>query len=253
MNTVHFVGAGPGAMDLITLRGKALLETADVVIHAGSLVNPDLLDFVKNGCELHNSATMTLDEVIETTQDAVARGKTVVRLHTGDPSIYGAIREQMDRLAELGIDYEICPGVSSFCAAAASLKAEFTLPGVSQTVILTRAEGRTAVPDGESIRSLAAHGATMVLFLSVGLLENVSRDLIEGGYAPETPAAIVYKASWEDEKIVRCTIADLAQRATENDISKTALICVGSFLEGAYELSRLYAPDFSTEYREAKQ
>ena len=253
MNKVYFVGAGPGATDLITLRGKSLLENADVIIYAGSLVNPELLDFAKAGCEILNSAVMTLDEVIETVKSAVACNRAVVRLHTGDPCIYGAIREQMDRLSELGIEYEICPGVSSFCAAAASLKAEYTLPGVSQTVILTRAEGRTSVPQRESVRALAGHGATMVLFLSAGLLEAVSRDLIEGGYAPDTPAAIVYKASWPDEKIVRCTLAELAQSAAINNITKTTLICVGSFLEGAYELSRLYSPDFSTEYREAKR
>ena len=253
MSRVYFVGAGPGAMDLITLRGKTLLESADVVIYAGSLVNPGLLDFAKSGCEIHNSAVMTLDEVIETIQKAVSLKKNIVRLHTGDPSIYGAIREQMDRLSQLGIDYEICPGVSSFCAGAASLKAEYTLPGVSQTVILTRAAGKTTVPEREAIRNLAAHGATMVLFLSVGLLETVSRDLIAGGYTPDTPAAIVYKASWPDEITLRCTVANLAQCAAENHIAKTALVCIGSFLEGGYELSRLYASDFSTEYREAKQ
>ena len=252
MNSVHFVGAGPGAEDLITLRGKALLENADVIIYAGSLVNPALLDCVKDGCEIYDSATMTLDEVIEQMQRAVAKNRLVVRLHTGDPSIYGAIREQMDRLSELGIEYEVCPGVSSFCAAAASLKAEYTLPGVTQTVIITRAAGKTPVPEREAIRELASHGATMVLFLSTGLLEAVSGDLIAGGYTPDTPAAIVYKASWQDEKIVRCTVKELAKCATENNITKTALLCIGSFLEGAYELSRLYAPDFSTEYRKAK-
>lgn len=250
---VHFVGAGPGAVDLITLRGKALVESADLIIYAGSLVNPGLLGYAKKGCEIRDSAVMTLDEVIKAVQGAVACHKDVVRLHTGDPSIYGAIREQMDRLSALGIGYEICPGVSSFCAAAASLKAEYTLPGVSQTVILTRAAGKTSVPEKESIRALAAHGATMVMFLSAGLLEAVSRDLIEGGYAPDTPAAIVYKASWPDERILRCTVAELACCAAENKISKTTLICVGPFLEGGYALSRLYAPDFSTGYREAKQ
>jgi precorrin-4/cobalt-precorrin-4 C11-methyltransferase len=248
---VYFVGAGPGAVDLITLRGKKLLEDADVIIYAGSLVNPDLLKFAKNDCEIHNSAEMTLDEVIDAIQAAVSRDLNVVRLHTGDPSIYGAIREQMDRLSAQGIEYEICPGVSSFCAAAASLKAEYTLPGVSQTVIITRAAGKT--PSPESIRSLAAHGATMVLFLSAGLLEAVAQDLIAGGYVPETPAAIVYKASWPEERIVRCTVATLAESAAKNGITKTALICVGSFLGDDYELSRLYASDFSTEYREAKQ
>lgn len=251
MNTIHFIGAGPGAVDLITLRGKTLLENADVVIYAGSLVNPDLLKYTKPCCEIHNSAKMTLDEVIDVLQNAVARGKEVVRLHTGDPCLYGAIREQMDRLNELHINYEICPGVSSLNAAAASLKAEYTLPGVTQTVILTRAAGKTPVPDSESIRSLAVHKATMVLFLSAGLLETLSADLVAGGYSADTPAAIVYKASWPEEKIVRCTIGTLAKSAAEHKITKTALICIGDFLGAAYELSRLYAPDFSTEYREA--
>ena len=252
MARVHFVGAGPGAADLITIRGKTLLEEADVVVYAGSLVNPELLNYAKPGCEAVNSASMTLDEVIDTIKTAVVREKNVVRLHTGDPGIYGAIREQMDKLSELGIEYDICPGVSSFNAASASLKAEYTLPGVTQTVILTRAAGKTPVPGRESIRSLAAHGATMVLFLSAGLLESAVRDLIEGGYAPDTPAAIVYKASWPDEKIIRCTVSEAACAAAENNIGKTALVCVGGFLEGAYDLSRLYSPDFSTGYRAAK-
>lgn len=251
--TVHFVGAGPGAADLITLRGKALLESADVIIYAGSLVNPELLGFAKAGCEIYNSAEMTLDEVIAVIEAAAHENKAVVRLHTGDPSVYGAIREQMDKLDALGVDYEICPGVSSFCAAASALKAEYTLPGVSQTVILTRAAGRTPVPERESIRSLAAHGATMVLFLSTSLLGDVSAELLAGGYPAETPAAIVYKASWPgEEKVARCTAATLAGCAAKNGITKTALVCVGGFLGGDYELSRLYAPDFSTGYRKAK-
>jgi len=252
MSKVYFVGAGPGAADLITLRGKELLEHADVVIYAGSLVNPALLGFADEHCEKFNSALMTLDEVIETVRNAVAKGKRVVRLHTGDPSLYGAIREQMDRLSALNIEYEICPGVSSFCAAAASLCAEYTLPGVSQTVIIARASGKTPVPERESIRSLAAHGATMVLFLSAGLLEKISQDLTGGGYAPNTPAVIVYKASWPEEKIARCTVAEIARCAARENITKTALICVGWFLGNDYELSRLYNANFSTEYREAK-
>ncbi|NMB03668.1 MAG: precorrin-4 C(11)-methyltransferase [Tissierellia bacterium] len=253
MIKVHFVGAGPGASDLITLRGKSLLERADVIIYAGSLVNPELLAYAKQACEIYNSAEMTLDEVIDIIQAAVEVGKAVVRLHTGDPSLYGAIREQMDKLSILGISYEICPGVSSFNAAAASLQAEYTLPGITQTVIITRAAGKTPVPECEGIRALASHGATMVLFLSVGLLETVSKDLIAGGYAPDTPAVIVYKASWPEERIVRCSVQTLSKSAIENKITKTALICVGNFLGDTYELSRLYAPDFSTEYRRAKE
>jgi precorrin-4/cobalt-precorrin-4 C11-methyltransferase len=195
---------------------------------------------------------MTLEEVIAVMKEAVEAGKRVVRLHTGDPSLFGAVREQFDGLARLGIPYEVCPGVSSFCGAAASLKAEYTLPGVSQSVIITRAAGRTPVPERESIKSLAAHGATMVLFLSAGLLSDVSRDLTEGGYAADTPAAIVYKASWPEEKILRTTVGELAECASQNGVTKTALVCVGDFLGSDYDLSRLYAADFSTEYRERK-
>lgn len=253
MSAVFFVGAGPGAADLITLRGKALLEKADVIIYAGSLVNPDLLDFAKTDCEIQNSALMTLDQVIESIQKAVENHKMVVRLHTGDPSLYGAIREQMDRLNQLDIAYEIIPGVSSFSAAASSLKAEYTLPGIAQTVIITRVAGRTPVPERESIRDLAAHQATMVLFLSANLLDQAAADLIAGGYAANTPAAIVYKASWPEEKIIRCTVETLAKEAANYGINKTALICVGNFLGDDYTLSRLYAADFSTEFREAKE
>jgi len=253
MSAVHFVGAGPGAKDLITVRGKTLIEKADVIIYAGSLVNPELLKYAKDGCAFLNSAEMTLDEVIEIVKNAAAQGKTVVRLHTGDPSVYGAVREQMYALSALNIAYDVCPGVSAFCAAAASLKAEYTLPGVSQTVILTRAAGQTPVPEKEQIRKLSAHNASMVLFLSAGLLESVCEELIEGGYAPDTPAAIIYKASLPEEKIIRCTVSELAEKAAINNIRKTALVCVGHFLGDDYELSRLYSPDFSTEYRKARQ
>ena len=252
MSVVHFVGAGPGAADLLTLRGKALLEGADVVVYAGSLVNPALLAYTKPSCAIRNSAEMTLEEVLAVMKTAIGEGKMVVRLHTGDPSLYGAIREQMDALAAMGIEYSICPGVSSFCAAAAALRVEYTLPDVSQTVIITRAAGRTPVPEGENLQALAAHGATMVLFLSMSLVESVSADLIAGGYAPDTPAAIVYKASWPEEQILRCTVKTLAQTARAVGIRKTALICIGRFLSNDYALSRLYAADFSTEFREAK-
>lgn len=248
---VHFVGAGSGAADLITLRGKALLETADVVIYAGSLVSPELLGYTRPDCKICNSAEMTLDQVIQVMETAENSGLTTVRLHTGDPCIYGAVREQMDRLEELGITYDVCPGVSSFCGAAAALKAEYTLPEVSQTVILTRMAGRTPVPESESIESLAAHNATMVIFLSTGMLEELSRRLIKGGYSAETPAAIVYKATWPEEKVCRCTVATLAQTAKENGITKTALITVGNFLGDVKFLSKLYSPDFETGYRKA--
>ena len=248
---IHFVGAGSGAPDLITIRGKNYLEQADVIIYAGSLVNPALLDYAKPGCEIFNSATMTLEEVIAQMERAEKENKMTVRLHTGDPCLYGAIREQMDRLKELKIDFDVCPGVSSFCGAAAALEAEYTLPNVSQSVIITRMAGRTPVPERESIRSFAAHGATMVIFLSTGLLRELSAELMAGGYAPDTPAAIVYKATWPDEKVMRCTVADLHDTAERNHVRKTALIVVGHCLGSDYDLSRLYAADFSTEFREA--
>ena len=248
---IHFVGAGCGAADLITLRGKALLEKADVIIYAGSLVNPELLGYAKQECRIYNSALMHLDEVIDVMSGAEAEGYDTVRLHTGDPSVYGAVREQMDRLDALGIAYDVTPGVSSFCGAAAALKAEYTLPDVSQTVILTRMAGRTPVPERESIESLAAHNATMVIFLSAGMTGELSERLISGGYSPDTPAAIVYKATWKDEKVVRCTVGTLAEAARENGISRTALITVGDFLGNEYELSKLYDKDFETGFRKA--
>ena len=249
---VNFVGAGCGAADLITVRGKALIEQADVIIYAGSLVNPQLLEYAKKDCQIHNSAYMTLEQVIDVIKAAEHEKKMTVRLHTGDPSLYGAIREQMDRLDELGIKYDICPGVSSFCGAAAALRAEYTLPDVSQTVIITRMAGRTPVPEKESIAALAAHNATMVIFLSTGLLKELSAELIRGGYKPDTPAAIVYKASWADQKVCRCTVEDLAQTAADNGITKTALICVGYFLGNDYSLSKLYDKSFETEFRKAE-
>ena len=246
---VHFVGAGSGAPDLITLRGARLLGEADVVIYAGSLVNPELLKLTKPGCELHDSAKLTLEEVIALVEAAERMGKTTVRLHTGDPSIYGAVREQFDELAKRGIAFDVCPGVSSFCGAAAALRTEYTLPDVSQTVIITRAAGRTPVPERESIRSLAAHGATMVLFLSTALTETLQGELLAGGYAAETPAAIVYKATWPEEKIFRCTVGTLHETAKKNGLRKTALIVVGGCLGEEYLRSMLYYPDFTTEYR----
>lgn len=249
---VHFVGAGPGAPDLITIRGKQYLEEADVIIYAGSLVNPKLLEYSKDICTIYNSAKMTLEEVISVMEKAEAEGKTTVRLHTGDPCIYGAIREQMDILDEKGISYDSCPGVSSFCGAASALNLEYTLPEISQSVIITRMEGRTPVPSKESIQAFAAHNATMVVFLSTGMLEELSRRLVEGGYRPDTPAAIVYKATWEDEKKFICTVDTLAKTAAENNITKTALMIIGDVVNTAhYERSKLYDPGFTTEFREA--
>ena len=250
---VHIVGAGCGAPDRITLRGMRQLEEADVIIYAGSLVNTELLKHAHEGCELYDSAKMTLEEIIDVISKAEKAGKTTVRLHTGDPSLYGAIGEQMTELDRLGIDYDITPGVSSFAGAAAALKAEYTVPDISQTVIITRAAGRTPVPEKENLVSLASHGATMVLFLSTGLLEKAAAELTEGGYSPDTPAAIVYKASWEDEKVCRCTLATLRETAEKNGITKTALIVVGKFLEESNTRSLLYDPGFSTEFREANK
>lgn len=251
---VHFVGAGSGAVDLITIRGKKLLEEADIIIYAGSLVNPELLEVRKIDCEVYNSATMTLEQVMEVMIQGDKERKMIVRLHTGDPCLYGAIREQMDLLDENKIAYEVCPGVSSFCGAAAVLNLEYTLPDVSQSVIITRMTGRTRVPERETIASFAAHQATMVIFLSTGMLEQLSQQLILGGYDKDTPAAIVYKATWEDEKKFICTVATLAQTAEENKITKTALILVGEVIShGTYSRSELYNPTFSTEYRPASK
>ena len=249
---VHIVGAGCGAADLITLRGKRLIEEADVIVYAGSLVNPDLLGYAKPGCGLYDSAKMTLEEVIAVIAEAEAENKTTVRLHSGDPSLYGAIGEQMREFDRLGIPYDITPGISAFAGAAAALKTEYTLPGVSQSVVITRAAGRTPVPDGESLRSFAAHRATVVLFLSAGLLGSVTEELTAGGIPAETPAAIVYKASWPDEKICRCTLGTLEETARENGIAKTALIVVGEVLGESFERSKLYDPSFATEFREAR-
>lgn len=248
---VHFVGAGSGAADLITVRGMRLLEQADVIIYAGSLVNPELLEYKKEDCEVYNSAKMTLEEVLEVIFAAEEKGLTTVRLHTGDPSLYGAIREQMDVLDEKGVAYDYCPGVSSFCGAASALNLEYTLPDVSQSVIITRMAGRTPVPEKESIESFAAHQATMVVFLSTGMLEELSRRLIAGGYTADTPAAIVYKATWEDEKKFICTVGTLAQTAKENNITKTALMIIGNVVtHSRYNRSELYNPEFTTEFRE---
>ncbi|MCB6342267.1 precorrin-4 C(11)-methyltransferase [Enterocloster lavalensis] len=251
---VHIVGAGPGAPDLITVRGQKLLETADVVIYAGSLVNPELLAGLKENCRVYNSALMTLEEVSEVIREAEEQGLDTVRLHTGDPCLYGAIREQMDAMDRLGISYDLCPGVSSFCGAAAALGMEYTLPGVSQSVVITRMAGRTPVPDRESVSCFAAHGATMVVFLSAGLLDGLQRELLDGGYQPSTPAAIVYKATWPEEKTVICRLDQLADTAGREGISKTALVIVGdSVSQAGYDRSLLYHPQFTTEFRKGEE
>ena len=247
---IHFVGAGSGAADLITVRGRKFLEEADVIIYAGSLVNPELLNYAKEACKIYDSAKMTLEEVLDVMRQAEKDGQTTVRLHTGDPCIYGAIREQMDVLDAENISYDYCPGVSSFCGAASALNMEYTLPGVSQSVIITRMAGRTPVPEKEKLASLAAHGATMVIFLSIGLVDKVQQALLEGGaYTPDTPAAVVYKATWPEEKTVRCTVGTLAESVHAAGITKTALIVAGGFLGRNYERSKLYDPAFTTEFR----
>ncbi len=247
---IWFVGAGSGAVDLITVRGERLLREADRVIYAGSLINPDLLSLARPGATLLDSARMTLEEVVAAMLDAEAAGETTVRLHSGDPALYGAIREQTDRLAAAGVPFGVVPGVSSFSAAAAALAAEYTLPGVSQSLVITRMAGRTPVPERERIPLLAAHGASMAVFLSAGMLDELQAQLLAGGaYTEATPAALVYRASWPDEKALRCTVGTLAETGAANAVSKTALVLVGDFLGSDYERSKLYDPDFTTGFR----
>ena len=252
MAQVHIVGAGPGDPELITRKGYRLVQEADVVIYAGSLVNPEILEACKEGCEIHNSASMSLDDVLAVTKARVAEGKTVVRLHTGDPAIYGAIQEQMDALKEMGITYDVTPGVSSFLATAATLQQEYTLPNVTQTVIITRMEGRTPMPEKEKLSMLASHGATMCIFLSVQMIDKVAAELIEGGYDKTTPVAIVVKASWPDQRIIRGTLETIADVVAEEGVIRQAMIVVSRVLDTDYELSKLYDKGFAHMYRDAK-
>lgn len=252
MAQVHIVGAGPGDPELITRKGYRLVQEADVVIYAGSLVNPAILEACKEGCEIHNSASMSLDDVLAVTKASVAEGKTVVRLHTGDPAIYGAIQEQMDALKEMGITYDVTPGVSSFLATAAALQQEYTLPNVTQTVIITRIEGRTPMPEKEKLSMLASHGATMCIFLSVQMIDKVAAELIEGGYDKTTPVAIVVKASWPDQRIIRGTLETIADVVAEEGVIRQAMIVVSRVLDTDYELSKLYDKGFAHMYRDAK-
>lgn len=251
---VYFVGAGPGAADLITVRGMRLIAEADVIIYAGSLVNPELLGYASEDAVIHNSAYMTLEEVLEIMKTAAAEGRTVCRLHTGDPSLYGAVREQMDALDEMGIAYESCPGVSAAFGAAASMDLEYTLPGLSQSLIITRMAGRTAVPEKESIESWAAHDATMAIYLSTGMLGELTERLLRGGYKEDTPAAIIYKATWPEEEYYYCKVSELEKTATEHNITRTALILVGDAIgKHGYDRSRLYDKSFTTGFRQAHE
>lgn len=252
MKKIYFIGAGPGDPDLITVKGKKIVEKADVIIYAGSLVNPEIIDCRKESCEVYNSAHMTLDEVIEVMKESVDNDKLLARVHTGDPSIYGAIREQIDRLEELEIESEVIPGVSSFVASAAALKKEFTLPDVSQTVICTRLEGRTPVPESESLESLASHKASMAIFLSVHMINKVV-DKLKKHYDENTPVAVVQRATWSDQKIVLGNLNNIESKVKEANITKTAQILVGDFLGNKYSLSKLYDKSFSHEYRSAKK
>ncbi len=245
---IYFIGAGPGDPELITVKGKRYIEEADIIIYAGSLVNKALLANTRKGAEIYDSAGMTLEEVLEVMVKGAQAGKKIARVHTGDPSIFGAIREQLDALDKYHIKYEVVPGVSSFLATAAVLKKEYTLPGITQTVILTRMEGRTAVPASEKIAALARHQATMIIFLSAGMLDELVDKLI-CGYPVNTPMAVVYKASWPEQLIVQGTLQDIAEKVQKAGIRKTALVVVGDFLGEEYELSKLYDKHFTHEFR----
>ncbi len=248
-NPIYFVGAGPGDPELLTIKGRRLLDEADVIVYAGSLVNPALLDGLE--ASLHNSAGLNLDETTDLLAQGQQAGKKVVRLHTGDPAIYGAIKEQMLRLDELTIPYAVVPGVTSATASAAALKAELTLPEISQTVIITRQAGRTPVPEKESLQLLASHQATMMIFLSVGMIDTVVSELMTGGYPADTPIAVVEKASWPEERTVSGTLTTIAAKIKETGITKTAMIVVGEVLAGQLKSeSKLYDKGFSHEYRQ---
>lgn len=248
---VYFIGAGPGDPELLTIKGKKIIDSADVIIYAGSLVNREVLKDRKSGAKVYNSATMHLEEVIEVMKEAEKKNLMTVRVHTGDPAIFGAHREQMDALEREGIEFCVIPGVSSFVAAAATLKKEYTLPEVTQSIILTRMEGRTPMPEKESIEAFAKHQATMVIFLSANRIEELVEQL-QTSYPVDTPIALVYKASWPEEKIIQGNLGNIAELVRKANITKTGLIVVGRFLGDQYALSKLYDKHFSHEYREAK-
>lgn len=252
---LYFVGAGPGDIELITVKGQRLLESADCIVYAGSLVNPQLLKNCREDAEIHDSQGMDLEQIIAVMHHAWQKGGLVVRLHTGDPSIFGAIKEQMQCLDRLGVTYQVVPGVTSAAGAAAALNAELTLPEVAQTVIITRQEGRTPVPEGERLKDLARHQTTMMIFLSVGLLKTVVTELLAGGYPEDTPIAIVERATWDNQRIVRGTLATICPLVQEAGIKKTAMICVGKVFgeEELTAVSKLYDPGFSHGTRDARR
>lgn len=245
---VYFVGAGPGDPELLTVKGQRMLEGCRICIYAGSLVNPELLTLLPVDAEKHNSATMNLDEIVAVVKDARDRDVDVIRLHSGDPSIYGAIKEQMHRLDDMGIEYEVVPGVSSFQAAAAVLKTELTAPETSQTIILTRTSGRTPVPETQELEALARTLSTLCIFLSAHKVKEVAGKLVHY-YGPDCPAAMVYRASWPDQQIIRGTLADIAAKTSEAGITKTGMIVVGRALAPDLPASKLYDPAFTHEYR----
>jgi len=243
---VYFIGAGPGDPELLTIRARNIIKRADVIIYADSLVDPEVCGFAPKKAEIYKSASLTLEEITEIIVNAVKQGRVVARLQSGDPSIYGAIQEQMAALGEKGIAYEIIPGVSSLFAAAAVLKTELTVPELSQTVIITRMEGRTSVPALENLRSLAQHQASMAIFLSASMIEKVVAELLSGGYKPETPAAVVYRVTWQDELVLRTTLNNLVEGVKASGITKQALILVGAFLGSKKKSprSKLYSRGF---------
>ncbi|MEE9593794.1 MAG: precorrin-4 C(11)-methyltransferase [Candidatus Hydrothermarchaeales archaeon] len=245
---MHFIGAGPGDPELLTVKGKRVLEEAEVVVYAGSLINPKILDYAKKDAELYDSAGMTFEEIIDILVKSSKKGKVVARLHSGDPSIYGAIAEQIEALEEKGVPCKIIPGVSSLFAAAASMAKEYTVPGGSQSVIITRLSGRTPVPESEDLDALAKHRSSMGIFLSTHMIEDAMGKLKES-YGGDMPAAVVYRASWDDEKIIEGTLDDIAEKVKAQGVKKTALILVGDFLRSKAGRSKLYSRDFEHGFR----
>jgi precorrin-4/cobalt-precorrin-4 C11-methyltransferase len=249
--TVYFVGSGPGDPELITLKAKKLVEEADIIIYSGSLLNPSILQYAKKGAQLYDAAIIDREKIYQILYDSAKEGKIVIRFHDGDPALFSTIREQIDKLEADGIKCKVVPGVTAILGASADMNLELTLPGVTQTLIITRAELRTPVPERESITELAKHGATMAFYLSVHLIRDIVNELLKGGvYTENTPAAVVYRATWEDEKIIKGTLGDIARKTKEAKIIKTALIIVGDVIAPTkYEYSKVYDASFTHGYR----